>query len=197
MPVSWLQVKADDGWLIIPGVLRDGTSVDVLPVLKARTGSSWLRPLNPQRPGYRNQRYLPDALPSIHWQHYIVNLARKDTCVHHCGAFANHLCKVWNTELAAAYPGKALLGFKLIWYSRWIEKRHCPAGLLAAAGLANGTTVPCTVGVDKGECLLWSHRCFSELQMPDRTVKPPTLRDVHRTVRPPAVLYLPGRDVEL
>ena len=62
--------------------------------------------------------------------------------------------------------------------------------------------MPCTTGVDKGESLLWSQKCFAELQVPDMlSVKPPTLRDVRKTVqrmtqRTAAMPQL-GQDVEL
>ena len=58
--------------------------------------------------------------------------------------------------------------------------------------------MPCTTGVDKGESLLWSQKCLADLQVPDMlSVKPPTLRDVRKTVQRTAAMTRLGHDVEL
>ena len=46
--------------------------------------------------------------------------------------------------------------------------------------------------------MLWSQKCLADLQVPDMlSVKPPTLRDVRKTVQRTAAMTRLGHDVEL
>lgn len=87
----------DDGWYVAPGVLADGSEVDVL-----RPG----RALSFAKPGLISQEYR-----NIRWHAY--QLRNYDPHFqHHRQMWARYLCREWNSD---AEPPQRLLSFKLIY----------------------------------------------------------------------------------
>lgn len=85
----------EDGWYVIPGILRDGGTVD------ARTGN----PVSYEKPTwvsytYKNQR----------WQKYMMNLWSRDNSEYRLG-YGQYLCRQWNNN----HPyEKQLMNFDII-----------------------------------------------------------------------------------
>ncbi len=73
----------EDGFFVMPGVLRDGSSVDIY---SGSTNISYLKPQN-MAWIYQNQR----------WQKYLMNLWLKDFSNYRLG-YGQYLCREWNAH---------------------------------------------------------------------------------------------------
>ncbi len=74
----------DDGWWVVPGVLEDGSTVDLL---RDAGPPTWERPTPPHR-----------AYPNYRWRKYMRNLwdAREVDSRQHYLYYSNYLCRTWN-----------------------------------------------------------------------------------------------------
>jgi hypothetical protein len=75
----------DDGWLVIPGKLRDGSVINLLAPDRPLT---WDKPTLAQR----NALY-----PTMQWRTYFINLHRGSASTLQ-PAFARYLCQEWNAH---------------------------------------------------------------------------------------------------
>ena len=72
----------DDGWFVVPGVLEDGTAVDVYDHREAPV--TWTRPPS-----------LADTYPNMRWRKYLTWLRRPKHCSYR-RHYAHYLCRLWN-----------------------------------------------------------------------------------------------------
>jgi len=99
----------NDGWFVVPGVLRDGTSVDVLHL---RIGDpDWTRPA-----------YLAEEYPTYRWRKYLVRLAHSDY-VQHRPFYAQYLCRLWNERTTR---GRELVELKLYFNLERVQPDYQP-----------------------------------------------------------------------
>ncbi len=102
-PYPW----RDDGWMVVPGQLVDGSEVDVL---------------NPrQKLSFAKPRYVSQSLePDIRWRTYRGRLWEKRYASHR-SYYARYLCRDWNVR---AKPSKRLLSLELV----YMLERSVPEG---------------------------------------------------------------------
>lgn len=91
----------EDGWMVIPGVLADGTELDLL---------------HPERgaPVYDKPHYLSQTHENIRWHTYRGRLYEKEFSAHR-QYYAKYLCRAWNRDKVGDSPerDKRLMSFKI------------------------------------------------------------------------------------
>jgi hypothetical protein len=83
----------NDGWYVIPGTLRDGQQVDLMPAFTHydfRVGKevSWEKP-----------RYVPGTLRNEHWRKYMERI-REEEYTDQRQHFGRYICREWNARHA-------------------------------------------------------------------------------------------------
>ncbi len=85
----------EDGWYVVPGTLRDGTSID------ARTGNEIT---------YEKPKWVAYTYKNQRWQKYMMNLWSRDNSEYRLG-YGQYLCREWNNN----HPyEQQLLDFEII-----------------------------------------------------------------------------------
>lgn len=102
----------DDGWLVIPGLLADGSEVDVL------YGEY-------QAARYDKESYKQRPHPSIHWHSWLGRMYEKETAQYRL-PYAKYLCREWNRDklFDPDLRAKRLMSFKII----YMLERTLPPG---------------------------------------------------------------------
>lgn len=99
----------DDGWYIIPGVLEDGSEIDV----NTRKPLEWNRPDN-----------IAATEPNVRWRTYHTLIWNRELAENR-GYYARWLCRDWNTSAPA---GRHLMSLKIIYM---LEHTPPPGGTTA------------------------------------------------------------------
>jgi predicted DCC family thiol-disulfide oxidoreductase YuxK len=121
----------EDGWYVIPGMLQNGTQVDLF-----RSGPMLSNPkLFPV--SYQKPKHVADGYPDQRWQKYLMNIAEADNSRYRL-AYGQYLCRTWNKDHTG---GETLETFKMLFM---IENTP-------PEGLPNPAPIVTT---------LWEHRCF-------------------------------------
>jgi hypothetical protein len=93
----------DNGWYVFPGLLRDGSSVNVF------TGSTTVSYGKPANAGY--------VYENNRWQKYMMNLS-SSAFAHYRSTYAQYVCRTWN----ASHPyGQQLISFDMDYMSVFIQ----------------------------------------------------------------------------
>jgi hypothetical protein len=149
-------VKKDDTWFAMPALLRDGSQLDVWPIIQTTEyttpeavllrGHAKLRTLaNPFAAG-KGMKH--DHYPSERWTQYMFVLERDKQCVSsgRCLRIGKYVCRQWNQMMKQhGLKPKELLGFKLVATTQRTVKGDCPG---------------CTKELDPTAKVVWRHVCF-------------------------------------
>ena len=81
----------EDGWYVIPGTLRGGQQVDLMPVTRDDFG--------PHEVSWEKPRYVPNTFKNEHWRKYLEHLRQEDY-VNQRLHFGRYLCREWNARHA-------------------------------------------------------------------------------------------------
>jgi hypothetical protein len=79
----------EDGWYVIPGELRDGEKVDLMPITR---DDYTLHPVSYEKP-----QDIPATYKNEHWRKYLENIYNRD----HAGQrlyFGQYICRQWNSH---------------------------------------------------------------------------------------------------
>lgn len=127
----------NDGWMVVPATLRDGTRLDVFvgqPMPKGFMG----KPLSPTKP-----KQVRATFAGQRWQKYLLNLSNPTLEGFRLG-YARYLCRHWNHQRA---PEQQMLSLRLVWMQE----------LTPAPGQPTLPAIP---------RVLWVHRCLPEAADP-------------------------------
>lgn len=94
----------EDGWIVIPAELQDGTKIDLFkngPMLKNEINSS----VSYEKPWNVAAKY-----PDQRWQKYMMNIAEANNMSYRL-SYGQYLCRTWNAKHT---DGKTLMSFKIM-----------------------------------------------------------------------------------
>ena len=83
----------EDGWYVIPGELRDGQNVDLMPITRDDYGM--------HRISYEKPQDIPATYKNEHWRKYLENIYNQN----HAGQrlyFGQYICRQWNAHHTGA-----------------------------------------------------------------------------------------------
>jgi hypothetical protein len=83
----------EDGWYVIPGELRDGEKVDLMPITR---DDYTMHPVSYEKP-----QDIPATYKNEHWRKYLENIYNRD----HAGQrlyFGQYICRQWNAHHTGA-----------------------------------------------------------------------------------------------
>jgi vitamin K-dependent gamma-carboxylase-like protein len=83
----------EDGWYVIPGELRDGQKVDLMPITRDDYS---MHPISYEKP-----QDIPATYKNEHWRKYLENIYNQD----HAGQrlyFGQYICRQWNSHHTGA-----------------------------------------------------------------------------------------------
>src|SRR5215217_3917039 len=83
----------EDGWYVIPGKLRDGQQVDLMPITRDDYSM--------HRVSYEKPQDVPATYKNEHWRKYLENIYNQD----HAGQrlyFSQYICRQWNAHHTGA-----------------------------------------------------------------------------------------------
>ena len=170
-------VMDSDGWTLMPGVLADGSHVDAIFGMNLKTSPDFLKIAADSLAGgpadYKRVRNTYMRTPSIHWFHLTLKLNSKDGCDRTCGAIAGWICRKWNSVHWGGDPHKKLQSFKVVFVPQRTVKGNC-------TGMPPFTnaTIPCAKEVFKPPSVMWRHKCFPNMKLPNAGVGPPMIREL-------------------
>lgn len=93
----------EDGWFVIPGDLRGGQQVDVMPITR---GDFDLQAVSWEKP-----RYIPDTFKNEHWRKYLERIWDIDYADQRL-YFGQYICREWNARHAGS---EQLMTFQIIY----------------------------------------------------------------------------------
>jgi hypothetical protein len=77
----------EDGWYVIPGELRDGRKVDLMPIIRDDYG---MHPISYEKP-----QDIPATYKNEHWRKYLENIYNQDHADQRL-YFGQYICRQWN-----------------------------------------------------------------------------------------------------
>ncbi len=83
----------EDGWYVIPGELRDGQKVDLMPITRDDYG---IYPISYEKP-----QDIPATYKNEHWRKYLENIYNQDHADQRL-YFAQYICRQWNAHHTGA-----------------------------------------------------------------------------------------------
>jgi hypothetical protein len=83
----------EDGWYVIPGRLRDGQMVDLMPITRDDYGM--------HRVSYEKPQDIPATYKNEHWRKYLENIYNQDHADQRL-YFGQYICRQWNAHHAGA-----------------------------------------------------------------------------------------------
>jgi hypothetical protein len=83
----------EDGWYVIPGVLRDGQKVDLMPITRDDYG---MHPVSYEKP-----QDIPATYKNEHWRKYLENIYNQDHADQRL-YFGQYICRQWNARHTGA-----------------------------------------------------------------------------------------------
>jgi hypothetical protein len=95
------------GWYVIPGVLQNGTTVDILH--PERPGIYWMKPVN-----------VSSEYKTVRWGRYLANL-ESPQFEHHRKYFSEHICREWNNGAHFSGAGK-LASLSIVFMKETIDE---------------------------------------------------------------------------
>jgi hypothetical protein len=85
--------RKEDGWYVIPGELRDGRNVDLMPVTRDDYGM--------HRISYDKPQDVPATYKNEHWRKYLENIYNQDHADQRL-YFGQYICRQWNAHHAGS-----------------------------------------------------------------------------------------------
>jgi Vitamin K-dependent gamma-carboxylase len=79
----------EDGWYVIPGELRDGQKVDLMPITRDDYG---MHPISYEKP-----QDIPATYKNEHWRKYLENIYNQDHADQRL-YFGQYICRQWNAQ---------------------------------------------------------------------------------------------------
>ncbi|MEJ7815281.1 MAG: HTTM domain-containing protein [Rubrobacter sp.] len=83
----------EDGWYVIPGELREGRKVDLMPITRDDYGM--------HRVSYEKPQDIPATYKNEHWRKYLENIYNQDHADQRL-YFGQYICRQWNAHHAGA-----------------------------------------------------------------------------------------------
>src|SRR5215204_1098443 len=93
----------EDGWYVIPGELRDGRKVDLMPIIRDDYG---MHPISYEKP-----QDIPATYKNEHWRKYLENIYNQDHADQRL-YFGQYICRQWNAHHTGA---ESLETFRIVY----------------------------------------------------------------------------------